>query len=339
MPHALVSHISDHSAIIWRSMKNILAADIGGTHSRFAHFREDEKGGLSLVELKWLKTAEAASFKQLVGNLREKKMALRPEGADIVAIAIAGPVEDGLKSSPPFISWSIDLSNAEKDFGFRNAALLNDFVAQAFACISEAGKSADKVLPGTAAADAAIAVIGAGTGLGHCALMPDGSGRFTALPSEAGHSNFAFVSPAEFEYQEFLMRERGERYITGNTVVSGKGLSYLHRFLTGKDLSPPEVAAIFTQHPSTLEWASRFYGRACRNYALQVLGRGGLYIAGGVAAKSPELVFHKAFASEFRTSDTLAPLLEKIPVYLIRDENSGLWGAAEYARQKLKKSG
>ncbi len=318
-------------------MKNILAADIGGTHSRFAHFVEDEKGGLSLCGIKWLKTAEAASFGQLVDNLREEKMSLRPEDADIVAIAIAGPVEHGLKSSPPLISWDIDLSRAESDFGFRNAALINDFVAQAFACISEAGKSADKVLPGEAVAEAARAVIGAGTGLGHCALMPDGKGGFTALPSEAGHSNFAFVSKRECEYQEFLMKERGEHYITGNTVVSGGGLSHLHQFLTGEELTPPEVAEKFYRCPETLEWAARFYGRACRNYALQVLARGGLHIAGGVAAKSPELVFHKAFAAEFRASDTLAALIEKIPVYLIKDENSGLWGAAEYARQRLNK--
>jgi glucokinase len=317
---------------------NILAADIGGTHSRFAHFTVGGEGALSLTEMKWLRTAEAASFRQLIDNLRASKMSLRPEDADIVAIAIAGPVESGIRSSPPLISWDIDLSEAERDFGFRNCALINDFVAQAFACISEAGRSADGVLPGEQVGEAALAVIGAGTGLGHCALVPDGRGGYTALPSEAGHSNFAFVSKRECEYQEFLLSERGELYITGNTVVSGRGLSYIHRFLTGEDLSPREVAARFPKHPETLEWAARFYGRACRNYALQVLAMGGLYIAGGVAAKSPELVYHKAFAAEFRSSDTLAPLLAKIPVYLIKDENSGLWGSAEYGIRKLKAS-
>lgn len=316
-------------------MKNILAADIGGTHSRFAHFSADQKGNLSLVDIKWLKTADAGSFELLIDNLRAEKMSLRPEDADIVAIAIAGPVEEGLKSSPPLISWDIDLSAAGRDFGFRDCALVNDFVAQAFACVSEAGKSAERVLTGEPARDAALAVIGAGTGLGHAALVPDGRGGHIAIPSEAGHSNFAFISERECEYQKFLLEVGGERYATGNTVVSGRGLSYIHQFLTGEELSPPEVAEKFTQYPETLEWAARFYGRACRNYVLQVLALGGLYIAGGVAAKSPELVYHKAFATEFRSSDTLAALLAKIPVYLIKDENSGLWGAAVYGLQKL----
>ena len=318
-------------------MKNILAADIGGTHSRFAHFGADEKGNLSLLEIKWLNTADADSFGQLIGNLKSAGVSLRPEDADIVVIAIAGPVEQGVKSSPPLISWDIDLSRAKGDFGFRDYALINDFVAQAFACISEAGRSADSVLAGEPVQEAALAVIGAGTGLGHAVLMPDGKGGFTALPSEAGHSNFSFVSKRECEYQEFLLKERGEQYVTGNTVVSGSGLSYIHQFLTGERLSPAEVAAGFTEHPETLEWAARFYGRSCRNFALQTLALGGLYVAGGVAAKSPELVFHKSFGAEFRSSDTLANLLEKIPVYLITDENSGLWGAAKYGQRRLSK--
>ncbi len=317
-------------------MRNILAADIGGTHSRFAHFGSDEKGNLSLIELKWLNTSDYGSFGQLVRGLRSAGMSLKPENADIVVIAIAGPVEHGLKSSPPFISWDIDLSMAEREFGFRGSSLINDFVAQAFACISELGRSAERVLTGEQMRDAALAVIGAGTGLGHAALMPDGKGGFTALPSEAGHSNFPFVSKREYEYCEFLLKQRGEHYITGNTVVSGGGLSCVHEFLTGEQLPPAEVAKKFSEYPETLEWAARFYGRACRNFALQALALGGLYIAGGVAAKSPELVYHSAFETEFRSSDTLADLLAKIPVFLMKDENSGLWGAAQYGIQKLR---
>lgn len=318
-------------------MKNILAADIGGTHSRFAHFSSDKRGDLSLIETRWLNTSDASSFGQLIDDLGRAGMSLSPGDADIVVIAIAGPVENGVKSSPPLIPWDVDLSSARKDYGFREFALINDFIAQALACLTEAGRSARDILPGKPEKNSAKAVIGAGTGLGHAALVPDGEGGYLALPSEAGHANFPFVSKREYEFQEFLLKERGERYITGNTVVSGQGLSYIHHFLTGEKLSPAEVAERFPRHPETLEWAAGLYGRACRNFALQVLALGGLYIAGGVAAKSPELVTHKFFESEFRSSDTLSGLLEKIPVYLIADENSGLWGAANYGQRRLSK--
>lgn len=323
----------------WCKMKNILAADIGGTHSRFAHFSADETWNLTLLEIKWLNTAASASFAQLLDNLRSAGMQLKPEHADIVVIGIAGPVEQGVRSTPPLIPWDIDLSSARKDFGFREYALINDFVAQAFACLTEVGRSAMNILPGESEKDAVRAVIGAGTGLGHAALVPDGRGGYLPVPSEAGHANFSFVSKREYEFQEFLINERGERYITGNTVVSGKGLDYVHRFLTGENLAPAEVAERFPQYPETLEWAARFYGRACRNFAVETLSLGGVYIAGGVAAKSPALVTHKAFETEFRSSDTLASLLEKIPVFLITDENSGLWGSALYGVRKLKNNG
>lgn len=318
-------------------MKNILAADIGGTYSRFAHFSADEDT-ISLQDIRWLNTLDAASFSQLIENLRSTGISLMPEDADIVVIAIAGPVEEGVRSSPPFIPWDIDLSFAGRDYSFRRYALINDFIAQAFACLTDVGRSAEVVLPGQPVKGSAIAVIGAGTGLGHASLVHDGKGGYLALPSEAGHANFAFVSKQEYEFQEFLLRERGESFIIGNTVVSGKGLSFIHRFLTGEELDPASVAERLPQHPETLNWAARFYGRACRNFALQALALGGLYIAGGVAAKIPELVYHKAFEAEFRSSDTLAALLEKIPVYLIKDENSGLWGSAAYGVKQLKNS-
>jgi glucokinase len=318
-------------------MKTLIAADIGGTHSRFGMFHVNGDGGLSLVKVHWLNTADYESFGGLIEGLRSGDFPIAPEDADVVVIAIAGPVERGVKSCPPFISWSIDLSQAKEDFGFRRAALINDFVAQAFACLSPAGVSAELIVAGEPVTGAAKAVIGAGTGLGKAVILPDGKGGHRALPSEGGHANFPFVSGRECEFQEFLLRASAERYITANDVVSGRGLSSLHLFLTGEKLEPREVAERFHQNPRTLEWASRFYGRVCRNYVLETLALGGLYIAGGVAAKNPELVKGTVFEAEFRSSGTMAELLAGIPVYLITDENSGLWGGALYGLQELKR--
>lgn len=319
-------------------MKNILTADIGGTNSRFGHFLIDSKGKLSLAESIWLNTSEARSFKELLDNLRNSDFTFNRESADLVVIAVAGPVENKVRSSPPLIAWDIDISTAEKDYKFRQCVLINDFIAQAFACHSPIGQTAEKVLSGLPDSEAATAVIGAGTGLGKALTLPDGKGGYIAIPSEGGHANFPFVTEKEFGYRNFLIKKRGDKYITGNTVVSGTGLSLLHQFLTGRKLNPADVVKEFNNHPETFEWASRFYARVCRNYVLETLAMGGLYIAGGVAAKTPELLTHSAFEQEFRSSDTLAALLARIPVYLMQDENSGLWGGAMLARQKLKES-
>jgi len=320
-------------------MTNILSADIGGTNSRFGHFSIDGADKLSLVESIWLRTAEAGSFSDLIASLRKSNFTFEPEKAELVIIAVAGPVENSVRSKPPLIAWGLDISSAGNDFGFKRCLLINDFVAQAFACRSPIGGAAEKVLPGSPDPAAAVAVVGAGTGLGKAVTIPDARRGYIALPSEGGHTNFPFISGSEFEYRNFLMKERGDQYITANTVVSGRGLSYLHDFLTGRRLRPSEVVKEFPLHPETLEWASRFFARVCRNYVLETLAMGGLYIAGGVAAKTPELLTHPAFENEFRSSDTLPDLLSKIPVFLIKDENSGLWGGAMLALQTLKKPG
>jgi glucokinase len=81
---------------------------------------------------------------------------------------------------------------------------------------------------------------------------------------------------------------------------------------------------------------ARFYGRVCRNFALQILAFGGVYIAGGVAAKIPNLVTHQEFTIEFRRSKTMSHVLKKIPLMLNSNQESGLWGAAVQGLELLK---
>ena len=174
-------------------MKNILSADIGGTNSRFGHFTVGKEGKLALVASKWLRTADARSFTDLIEMLKHSDFPLKPEDADIVIIAVAGPVEARVRSKPPLIEWDIDITQARQDLCFKKCILINDFIAQAFACPSPVGEAALKILPGIPDHDASAAVTGAGTGFGKALIVPDGSGGFIAVPSEGAHANFPFV--------------------------------------------------------------------------------------------------------------------------------------------------
>ena len=317
--------------------KNILAADIGGTNSRFAHFQIDENGTLALMGTKWLATAEADSFSQLLAQLRRSDAAFPVDAADIAVIAVAGPVQHGTYSAPPYISWDIDLSSSENKKVFRQGCLINDFIAQAYTCSSPVGKSARMILAGKADPDGTIGVIGAGTALGKALLVPLADHGFVALPSEGGHAYFPFISRQEMDFQEFYREKSGQQHITGNLVVSGRGLRYIHWFLSGEELEPQEVAARFTPESVTLAWIAKFYGRLCRDFALDALTTGGLYITGGVAAANPGILSHADFRREFLDSPTTGHILANIPLFLIDNQDSGLWGAAFYGRQILQK--
>jgi glucokinase len=320
-------------------MKKILAADIGGTHSRFAYFQIDGNGALSLVESRWIDTAKATSLSHLLSLLQETTFSLPLDQSDVAVLAVAGPVIKGVYSNPPNIAWDVDVSNSAQDFKLRHCRLINDFAAQAYACRSPVADSARQVVSGHIDPDATLAVIGAGTGLGMAALTPDGAGGFVAVPSEGGHSALPFESPAEFDFMKFLIHELEISYVETEFVVSGGGLSLIHQFLSGEKLTPAEVGSSVSKDSDTVRWMARFYARACRNYALQVLARGGVYIAGGVAAKEPVLVTHPEFELQFRNSKTMRPMLESIPVFLNTNEESGLWGAAYFAAQTLKQQG
>ncbi len=318
-------------------MKSILAADIGGTNSRFGHFRLERDGTLALIATKWLPTSEAESFTRLLEQLGAGDFSLPPEEADLAVIAVAGPVERGTYCDPPYISWDIDLARDEERNSLQQAHLINDFVAQAYACRSPLGRSARQILAGEIVAEGTIGVLGAGTALGKASLIPLPDSTFQALPSEGGHAYFPFVSEREFAFQEFFRKKSGRPHITGNLVVSGRGLRYLHWFLSGEELKPQEVTGSAEWDKSeTLAWFAGFYGRVCRDYALEMLTLGGLYIAGGVAAGNPDILTHANFKSEFLDSPTMGHLLAKIPVFLIADQDSGLWGSAFHGQQQLR---
>lgn len=338
-------------------MKKILCADIGATHSRFAWFTLAEPAtddfaappdsappasaastnpaaGLELQDIRWLPTAPDGSLAAQLRTLYSEGFPLPPEQTAMAVLAVAGPVRRGRYSKLPLAGWEVDLDLIEGEFPFAAATLINDFTAQALAVLTPPGQAAREILPGEPEPAGPLAIVGAGTGLGKALLLPaTGPARPAPLviPSEGGHADFPFAGGREGDYLDFLLQKRGEERISGNTVVSGQGLAYLHWFLGGRKLEPAAVLAELAPDSATMAWAARFYGRVCRNYALETLATGGLYVAGGVAARTPELLDHPEFAREFHHSPTMNELLTRIPVRLINDQNSGLWGAAMQA--------
>jgi glucokinase len=229
----------------------------------------------------------------------------------------------------------VDIEPLRKAFNQDNMFLINDFAAQVLACRTEAVAEALEVKAGWPENGGPLAAIGAGTGLGHAALIPNGRGGFIPAPSEAGHASFTFIGPEELDFEAFLLDQTGRPYPYGDLVVSGSGLAWLHQWLTGKEMSPPEVAETINAKSRTTRLFARFYGRAARNYALTVLPLGGLYVAGGVAAQNPFLVTCTDFQEEFTHSVHYQRLLRQLPVFLNTNEDSGLYGAAYWAQMRL----
>ncbi|MGL1862232.1 MAG: glucokinase [Pseudodesulfovibrio sp.] len=313
-------------------MAKILAADIGGTNSRFALFNSSD-GELVMEDSIWLDTHGAASFSELLEQLWASEFSAVPGDFESAALAVAGAVCHGVECRfLPNAPWGVDLRAV--NFGTQKACLLNDFAAQAFACRTRAVDDAVVIQDGKADDEGVIGVIGAGTGLGYSALLHDEKG-WTALPSEGGHMAFPFTGKEEFEYSEFNRRESGRNWAEGDSVVTGLGLRLVHKYLTGEDLTPKEISRKITPESLTTKWYARFYGRACRNWALALMAHGGLFIAGGIAAKNPMFVNVPEFLEEFHNTHVYSDFLHSVPIKLNANEESGLLGAGFYAAQLL----
>ncbi|EGB13812.1 Glucokinase [Pseudodesulfovibrio mercurii] len=313
-------------------MAKILAADIGGTHSRFALF-EARGNDLEMLDSIWLDTHGARTFPELLEQLWDSEFPVRPGGFEAAVLAPAGAVYHGLTCPDlPNAPWGIDLR--EVDFGTPAVRLINDFSAQAYACRTSAVADALVIQAGEPVDGETIGIIGAGTGLGYSALLRTGD-TWTALPSEGGHMAFPFIGRDEAEYAEFNRIESGRNWPEGDSVVTGLGLQLVHRFLTGEDLTPKEISARITPQSETTRWYARFYARACRNWAIGLMTTGGMFIAGGVAAKNPMFVQVPDFLEEFHNSHVYQEFLGTIPVRLNANQASGLFGAAFFGAQML----
>ena len=163
-------------------MPYIMAVDLGGTNCRFAGFTLD-KGILSLHRMGKRKTAELPDTGALIsacGTALDR----HPRTADAFVVGMAGPVADPLKARLTNAPLEVDLTDAGERYGIRSCRIINDFTAEACACLTEAGSSAHCVLgaPGPRPAGP-IGINGAGHGLAH-----PGQPRLMAPPSSRGRA-------------------------------------------------------------------------------------------------------------------------------------------------------
>lgn len=323
-------------------MAVILAADIGGTNCRLGLFRL-AKNKLAMEKTSWVETGTIAQAESLMTAF-ERELDMSPDKADMISVAIAGPVDECTVGH--LSNGNLHLDFAKFNEKSKKFFLINDFMAQAYAVLSPEGEKAKHVNgPKKAAKDGVRAVIGAGTGLGQAMLVPlDGSRKdrpteWVAVASENGHSAFPYVNGAENDFHTFLRTKLKIPYGTGDETVTGRGLAALHEFLTGVKLTPAQVGGQALSHDTpTLKWFSRFYARACRNWILSTMCEGGLWIAGGIASQNPLLITSDYFNDELYNapyrSKSWDDFLHSVPIYLMEDTNSGLWGAARFAQQQ-----
>lgn len=309
---------------------NILSIDIGGTYSRGAVFGGDSIENLHMLSAEPIKVSTSAfdSFNDLM-NYFVQQLPQTSLNYSTFVLGVPGPVENNHYALLANVTWqAADVRHLQNLQG--EIFLINDFVAQAFACLSPQMQVKD-IKTGTRPATHNMCVVGAGTGLGHAALEYFDK-KYHVLPSEAGHNAFAF-DVTEQDYQRFVNSKKQLQgdYAINDQIVSGSGLLLLHEYLSGVAIKAEQIAQQIQADSPTAHYFARLYARSCRHYVLSLLDTCSvLYITGGVALNSPFLVDNDSFRQEFVNSAAKGSILQTLSIRLNQSDFMGLWGAAVY---------
>lgn len=324
-------------------MTTALVGDIGGTHVRLGLARV-EGGRLRLLATSKVRGREQPDLATPV------RAFLQAQGArpTVACLGIAGTIEhvDGdARVSGVNLPWSVEVRALERACQLERVVLINDFHAAARGVEQLGPEDWVALNPGEPVADAPVAILGAGTGLGQAFLVGP-PGRRAVLPTEGGHRDFAPRDPLQDRLLAFL-RARHEGRVSTERVLSGPGMISIYDFLRSEGHpADPEVQAVWGtiacgktlsaraaggHHPTSAAALAVFvdvYGAEAGNLVLTLLARGGVWVAGGIA---PQVLQDPTQAQAFRRAyldkGRFASLLASVPVRLVIHPDLGLLGA------------
>jgi glucokinase, proteobacterial type len=315
----------------------ILAGDAGGTKVLLQLVDVSQAGRVVAANARYDSSAYA-TFDDLLDAFVTDHVAGPVEAA---CFAVAGPVFAD-RAEVTNLTWSLDATVLAKKFSIGRVSLINDFYAVALGVPILAPADFLVLNAGTRVNFAPIAILGAGTGLGEANLVHEGS-KWNVVPSEGGHADFA--PQDEEQTRLFLALHAKYGHVSWERLLSGMGLVNIHNFLTGNDRPydetlPMEIANALASGDSiavrTFAIFVDIYGAEAGNMALRLLARGGVYLAGGVAAKNVGQFTDGRFMQAFLRKGRFQQILAAIPVYLVTNPNVGLLGAGEMATRMLE---
>jgi glucokinase len=172
-------------------------------------------------------------------------------------------------------------------------------------------------------------------------------GALVPVTGEGGHQGFAPESQLQLDVLTML-RQRFDR-VSDERVVSGPGIQNIYWALTkmhGKNETQLSAAEIFVRaendrDPRAAEAVQLFFevlGQVAGNLAISLSTFDGVYIAGGIARRYPQLLAMSRFRSGFENKGPHRSLMERIPTRLITHPEPGLLGASSYAIELSRSS-
>jgi len=315
----------------------VLAGDVGGTKTLLALATVHGDAVEIISEARY----ESPTYNGLAPIVRDFLVpgSLSVEGA---CFGVPGPVVGGTCRTPN-LPWLTSAEELVRDTGLARVRLINDFAAAALGVLALEPAALAVLQEGRPEAHGTRAVIGAGTGFGQAILFWDGT-RYRVNAGEGGHGGFA--AQGTLQHELVLRLEERHLPVSIERILSGPGLLRIYRFLvsTGVPTSAEVEAAlehadagqVIAEHAARGVVACRqtialfldAYGAEAGSVALRVLAQGGVYVAGGIAAKLLPFIRAGSFMDALRRKGRMSDLMRSFPVAVVLEPRVGLLGAA-----------
>ena len=311
----------------------IVAADIGGTHARFAIAEVENGRVVKLGEPVTMKTADHASLQTAYQAFEAGLGRPLPRA---LGIAVASPVANDvirLTNNP----WIIRKSLITERLNADQWVVVNDFgaVGHAVAQVPDSDFihlcGPDTPLP----SEGITTICGPGTGLGVAQLLRHRN-RYQVLETEGGHMDFAPLDGIE----DALLKRLRKTFtrVSAERVVAGPGIVAIYETLAemeGRSVPSRDDRTIWTEaidgtDSIALAALDRFclaLGAVAGDLAL-AQGAKAVVIAGGLGFRIKDRLIRSGFDQRFVAKGRFQTMMAAMPVKLITHPQPGLFGAA-----------
>ncbi len=316
----------------------ILAGDVGGTKVNLGLFEVDQ-GGTRLIESAGYPSRNFSGIADVIASFLDTT-GTRP---DHLCLGVAGPVEQN-NCRLTNLAWDIQSDSLKRQFGFSKVLLVNDLAAAAGGIPYLTDADVLVLQAGHPKQAGRKAIVSAGTGLGEALLFRDESDRCVIVDTEGGHCGLPAYTREDFEILRHFQNSKSP--VSIEHVLSGDGLKTLYCFYrdrdrggqggtceAGSEISAEEVVSRGcreTEGPArqAVERFVSLLGGVAGDLALRSVAGGGVYLGGGIAPALSGLLKTSSFLESFNNRDKFQDWMKTIPVYLILNQQSPLWGAA-----------
>ncbi|WP_205511411.1 glucokinase [Longitalea arenae] len=321
----------------------VLAGDIGGTKTNLAFYVATETG-LKVLYTGRYPSAEYSSCTAILQQFLGDNNCPEP---DRICLGVAGPVLDG-KVNLTNLDWNIDIKEVKRTMGVEAVFLLNDLESMAYGLAALTEEDLITIHPGNDESTGNMAIIAPGTGLGQAGLYWNGVNHFP-FPTEGGHADFSPRTDLDIALLKFLQNEYG--VVSWEKVVAGPAIVDIYRFLRDvkKREEPSWLKEALEQEKNdsavisgaaieqkaaicveTMDLFVRYLARESSNLVLKMKATGGLFLGGGIPPKIAPLLLERQFMEHYMDCDRMQHLLEQVPIRIIKNDKTGLIGAAYY---------